>query len=191
MECPFLQECCDGYKASAARIDRLYSELTHNQLTWKPAEERWSVVQCIEHLVSVRQMHLERLRAAVATGRAKGQTTENTGGGPPYGRGTLIGRLLLGSFSSTKKFKTTKRFQPDADPDAAETREAYRRSHESLIALAKDADGLDLGRIRVGAPPTPLVRLSLAQGFQLHVLHDARHLDQAERVRQEPGFPST
>ena len=190
MECAFLKECCDGYEESAARIDRLYSELSHNQLTWKPAEDRWSVVQCIEHLVSVREMHLERLREAVAKARAKGQTRDQTGAEPPYGRGTFIGRMLLDSFNSTRKFKTTKRFQAETDPDAAETRDAYLRTNEALIALAKEADGLDLGRIKVGAPPTPLVRLTLAQGFQLHALHDARHLDQAERLKSEPGFPA-
>ena len=34
MDCAFLQNCCQGYEESVARIDRLYSELSHNQLTW-------------------------------------------------------------------------------------------------------------------------------------------------------------
>ena len=57
--------------------------------------------------------------------------------------------------------------------------------------MAPSADGLDLGRLRVGIPATGLVRLSLAQGFYLGVVHDTRHLAQAEAVREEPGFPVT
>ena len=62
MDCAFLEECRQGYETSAAQVDRLYSELSHKQLTRKPAENRWSVVQCIDHLVKVREAHVERLR---------------------------------------------------------------------------------------------------------------------------------
>jgi hypothetical protein len=34
------------------------------------------------------------------------------------------------------------------------------------------------------------VKLSLAQAFELQVLHLGRHLDQAERVIRTEGFPN-
>ena len=186
MSCEYLAECRQAYRESEAHVDRLFVELSREQLEWKPGENRWSVVQCIDHLARVRQVHLKRLVKAVEHGRTSGIV----GGEPPYGLGTALGRWLLGSFGQPKRFKTTKRFQAAKNPVAEDIHESFRTHNKTLIEVARDSDGLDLGRIKVGAPPTPLVRLSLAQGFQLHVLHDKRHLTQAEEVLSQPGFPA-
>lgn len=187
MTCTWLAECCRAYYEAEAHIERLYEELSAEQLGWKPAEDRWSILQCIDHLSLSREGYLPRLRKAVDRGTERGIT----GGEAPYGHGTAVGRFLLRTFQKPWRFKTVKPFEARDEPNPEAVIQAFRKHNAALIALTEEADGLDLGRLRVGVPATGLVRLSLAQGFYLGVVHDARHLAQAEAVREEPGFPAT
>ena len=189
--CPWIRETRERYEAAQQRVDALWEELSPDQLVWRPGPDRWSIAECVDHLSFTMDAHLPRLEAAIDKGRKAGKT----GGGAPYGRGTWFGRLFLGFLdpdrAKPKKFKAPARFAADpanVNPDSIETR--FRGLNNHLLATLSDAEGLDLGRIKVGPPPTNLVKLSLKQGFKLHVWHHHRHLDQAGRVRAEPGFPA-
>ena len=189
--CPYIQETRERYEAAQQRVDRLWSELSPEQLVWRPGPDRWSIAECVDHLSFTMDAHLPRVEAAVRKGREKGKT----GGTAPYGRGTWFGRLFLGFLdparAKPKKLKTPNSFATDpaqVDPEAIGTR--FRALNNSLLATLADAEGLDLGKLKVGPPPTNLVKLSLAQGFQVHVFHHHRHLDQADRVRAEAAFPA-
>jgi hypothetical protein len=185
MGCEFLSECRQAYEDTEAHIDRLYSELSSEQLGWTPDEGSWSILQCIDHLTVVRERHLKELRVAVQDGREK----RINGGEAPYGGDTKLGEFLLTAFEAPEKLETFDIFQAADRPDPEEVAQGFKEQNAILIALADDADGLDLGRIEVGAPNPEIGVTSLAEGFQLHVKHDARHLAQAEAVREEAGFP--
>ncbi|MHC5012754.1 MAG: DinB family protein [Planctomycetota bacterium] len=190
--CTYLAACCRSYERARERVDALWADLTPAQLTWKPSPERWSVAECVEHLNKTMATALGRIRPAMERARAKART----GGEPPYGRGTWLGRLILGLMdpdrAKPRRFKAPKLFRPafatDVDPERVA--ETFRCTNDDLIQAATDADGLDLGRIRVGSPVSGWIRFSLAQAFRLQDVHHHRHLDQADRVRREPGFPS-
>jgi hypothetical protein len=48
---------------------------------------------------------------------------------------------------------------------------------------------VDLNRIKVRSPITPLVRFNLGDALTLQVVHAQRHLAQARRVREHAEFP--
>lgn len=52
-----------------------------------------------------------------------------------------------------------------------------------------DAKGLDAGRVKVRSPFIPLLRVDLVSAFRVVAAHERRHLWQARRVKEEPGFP--
>jgi hypothetical protein len=49
---------------------------------------------------------------------------------------------------------------------------------------------LDYNKTRMRSPVTPLMRYSLADAFVVTVVHGRRHLAQAWRMRETPGFPN-
>jgi hypothetical protein len=57
-------------------------------------------------------------------------------------------------------------------------------------ALLAESAGFDLNGTRFVNPFLPLVRFSLATGFQVIAAHQRRHLWQAARVKANPGLPS-
>ena len=60
---------------------------------------------------------------------------------------------------------------------------------KTLLDLMEEADGLDLGRARVPNPAVPLLKVNLAEAFEIHSLHFPRHLEQARSVTQSTHYP--
>jgi|GEM_PF-5856151 len=111
-----------------------------------------------------------------------------------YGKGTWVGRLLLGALDPARpKFKAVqspKVFRPQVGeiefgPLCTRFREAQMKWHEIL----RLADGLELGEVKLATPVSSLLRMTAAQAIQLHVFHEPRHLAQAERLTRHPDFP--
>lgn len=60
---------------------------------------------------------------------------------------------------------------------------------DQLEKRMTQADGLDLGRVRVSSPISRSIKMSLGQSFALVLAHERRHLWQARQVRGSAGFP--
>ena len=176
-----------SHQEAQEHLDALVAGLTGTQFNWKPAPEVWSVGECLDHLNEALGTYIEKMAPAIEKARAEGKV-----GSEPYGRGTLVGRLLVGFLS--REGKTARApgvFRPASGSlDRDRVVQTFRERAARLIELAEEAEGLDLGRIRIATPVSPLLRLSLAQAFELHALHTPRHLAQAERVKHLEQFPS-
>ena len=66
----------------------------------------------------------------------------------------------------------------------------WEASHARLEEVVRQADGLDLERIKVPSPVTNLIKYNLGMAFWIQTAHDRRHLWQAREVRNHPGFPA-
>jgi hypothetical protein len=171
------------------RIAGLERAVSPAQANWKPAPDRWSIAECLAHLNATLAAYAPGMDAALARGRERGLR-----GGPPFAAGPLAGRFILRAMRGgprRMKVPAPKVFRPAASALVwpAVARE-QRELVEAMRARLAAAEGLDLGRIRMPSPAGWLVQLSLAQVFEIHALHGHRHLDQAERVRAAPGYPS-
>ena len=179
------------FEDQGSQAGSLAGALTGEQLWWRPAPGRWSVGECLEHLVLAGEAYLEVLDESIAKARRRGWTAD----GPP-GRG-LLGNLLVHGVEPPARVKipAPARIRPErpATPhdDGGEgplarflaLRGRYRERLE-------DADGLDLGRAKVRSPFVPLVRLSLDAALRVVTGHERRHLHQARRVLAAPDFPA-
>ena len=59
------------------------------------------------------------------------------------------------------------------------------------VTVLRQANGLDLGRVRVRAPMNKWVRFSLGSGFAFMAAHERRHLWQARQIIAMKGFPAS
>ncbi|HEU4584585.1 MAG TPA: hypothetical protein VFR95_02500 [Gemmatimonadaceae bacterium] len=109
----------------------------------------------------------------------------------PYRR-TWIGGKFVDSMRDTtgrRRFKAPVPFRPASQPGPG--------SADRLVASMEELDGLleraaraDLVRAKVRSPVMALLRLNLGEALELQVVHVARHLAQARRVREHDDFPS-
>ena len=181
--CAVLREVLDHLRTNREHLDRLLEDADEEALRRRPAPDAWSAVECFEHLRVTAALYRPRLEAALARGRAKGLA-----GRAPYGRGTWIGRVLLGALDpdrgESKAVKAPGAFRPAAlsELDVATVVRGLREENEHLRRLVVEADGLDLGRLRLATPIATFLRLSVDQAFRVLAWHEARHLAQAERA---------
>lgn len=181
----FLREL-DEIRRSAAD---LVEGLSDAQLNWRPGPDRWSIAECLEHLSISAELYFPMIDEAVARRRA--EHGEGRGSGPVSFN--FLERWVLGTLEPPVRLKvrSPRIFAPPSDLDGKETITRFLSVQDELERRIRDAEGLDLRRIRVPSPVSRLVRSRLGFVFAYLVAHERRHLWQAEQVRTAPGFPAS
>jgi hypothetical protein len=182
-----LQEYCSDFSSLKEQAEKLSADLTGDQFTWKPAENKWSVAECLDHLNVGGGMVLSALQKAIDRGHRKGIVAE-----PPFTYG-FFSRMFpkIMEPSSRLKMKSVRLYlpAPAADLDKESVVTTFLQLQDDYIEQIQRSDGLDLRRIRVSSPAIRLLRLILGAWFAVTLAHEKRHMEQAHRVKLDPGFP--
>lgn len=166
---------------------RLGAGLTDAQLNWKPAPESWSIAQCLEHLTMATEKFEQYFTKAIARGRDKQPASGAVAYRPTRLGGWLIKQLLP---TTTRKLPAPKIFRPAESSNIEGALDRFLRQHERFLTFVNEARGINYNKTKLRSPVTPLMRYSLADAFVITVVHGQRHLAQARRVRETPGFPN-
>ncbi len=179
----------DGFRLEFERLageaDALVAPLTEAQFNWRPAPDRWSIAECIDHLNVTARQYLPQLDESIAEGLRRGL----------YGHGPfthdLIGRLFVRTMEPPARIRisTPESFKPVELRSRSEIMAGFRAYQVQFIDRLRQASGLDLRRAKVGSPASRWIKMSLNSAFALMVAHERRHLWQAQRVMAAPGFP--
>jgi hypothetical protein len=156
--------------------------LSEAQLNWQPASGSWGVAQCLEHLVLTMEGNEEQVPGKLAAAVRPSP--------PNYNRwkSGWIGRMIInGTRPGSRPVRTRARFVPvTVRPDVVRR---FNEKHDLLMDWMRAADGLDVTRITIVSPFLSIFRYHLGDFFELNVVHGERHLRQADRVKERPGFP--
>jgi hypothetical protein len=155
------------------------------QLNWKLNIETWSIAQCFDHIIVSDQQYFKNIKKAIEQTVA-GQLAE----AKPY-RAGMIGKLFIYAQKpgSVFKFKTPSHFKPSERTEGNKMLEDFVRHEQELLVLIKKCDGWDLNKVKLSSPVHSFFKFSLGECFSILVTHQERHLLQAQRLGQQPGFP--
>ena len=165
----------------------LFSGLSTAQLNWKPAPEKWSIAQCLDHLAVTSRGFDGYFSDALVRGRKKWPVST----GPVY-RPSFVGGWLIKLVhpETGRNLTAPKIFRPAESSNIDEALEKFLRQQERFIEFVRETNGVDYNKTKLRSPVTPLMRYSLADAFVVTVVHGRRHLAQARRVRETSGFPT-
>ena len=174
-------------QAEAIKADGrvLVAGLSREECNWRPAPNRWSIGECVDHLNTIRTVF-----PAIdhTIGEAERRGLQSPG---PFRYGWWS-RMIVRSMEPPPRFRmrTWPVLLPAITPLVAEDllRE-FLALREQLAERLRRADGLDLRRAIVQSPISRFVRLPLGAYFAFLLSHDRRHLWQARRVQAAPGYP--
>jgi hypothetical protein len=183
---PELDEFRRHFEQLAHDADALVSPLTDAQFTWQPRPNAWSVAQCIDHLNVTARLYLPVVDEGIANAIRQGQYAEG-----PYNYWWLP-RMFVRMLEPPPRFrvKTPAAFQPPPARTRHEIVAAFRAYQVQYVDRLRQANGLDLARARVRSPVASWLLLPLGCGFAAITAHERRHLWQATRVAETPGFPA-
>lgn len=162
----------------------LTNRLSYKQFNFKPESDRWSVGECIEHLNLSMLAYLELMEPVIHK--------TNLEGNGNFAQGTIMGRLMLRALRKPgRHYPAPRSFTPELNElDPGTVRNSFDTEINRLMQCLKRAKGLALGNITMPWPVFHLIKISLAQAFELQVLHNDRHFKQAEQVIQLEEFPT-
>src|SRR5579862_3119795 len=150
--------------------------VSEDQARWKPGPERWSILECTEHVAVVERRML---------GRITKECVPLAGGANRAGRDHEI---LAWGADRTKKLKAPEGAVPAARfSTLAEALSAFRTNRSETIAYIEGCQEDLRGR----ETTHPLLGLLTAQEcLALLTIHPARHALQVREIRLDPKFPS-
>lgn len=171
-------------KEQAAALLRGLSDAQYN---WSPEPGRWSMAQCLAHIVVTDDMYLPVLEKCIADARKQGTLSSG-----PFHHG-WFGNWFVRSMDAPAKrrFKNPKSITPPAEQPLAQGLADFNTMHDRVLQLVHEANGVDLARAKFRSPFLKLLKLSLGQGLAIMLSHARRHLWQAGEVRKHPDFPKS
>jgi len=160
--------------------------LSETQFNWRAEPRAWSIEECLAHLIIVGQTEIRLIEKAVQDGRARGLT-----GNGPFQYGWMERTVLRQTEPpARRRFSSPRRFRPVHGQPITAVLPTFVHLQRQFAQLAAQAEGLDLARVKVATPMTRLLKFSLGTTLAQAAAHERRHLDQARRVRENPGFPA-
>ena len=166
---------------------QLVEGLSDEQLNWKPEAKRWSMAQCLEHLAVASGGFDSYFRETIERARARWPTTRAVLYRPTFVGGLLIRQVVP---ETTRRFPSPKIFKPSDSSAIHDALGIFLKQQTQFLSFVQESEGTDYNRARLRSPVTPLMRYSLADAFVVTIVHEHRHLGQAWRVRETPGFPN-
>jgi hypothetical protein len=178
-----------GYEAQLDRIvgdaENLLAGLTDEQFNWRPAANRWSIAENIDHLRAMAAQYVPAIDEAIAVGQSRSLYGEG-----PFRYGVLE-RLMEWSMEPPVRvrLKTSPLVTPSTNLRVGVGRDAFLRAQDEIRDRVRRANGLDLARVKVRSPLASWLVLSLGKALGIVLAHERRHLWQAKLVRRAEEFP--
>ena len=181
---PELDEIRRRIFEARVECEKLVDGIGDEQFNAAPGENRWSMCQCIDHLVVTGDKLLERIDSAIEKAHRDGR----------YGRGPFrygaVGEWITRSFTleglkSGRKLPVPGAYRPNAGRAVENVLSEFQVLQDNLVERVEASSGLDLVRVRITSPANRLIRLSLGQWLRGIAGHQERHFDQAWRARQD------
>jgi len=184
---PHLASIQDDLEQSDQTARRIVGGLSDAQVNWQPHQGAWSIAQCLDHLGRGNTLYAAALHEAVSKNRTR-KDPRAAAIQPGW-----FGRYVIRSFEPPprRKLRAPKKIVPASRMGSREVLDAFLRAQEALRAVVREGAELDLNRIRFHNPFIGFLRFSVGTGLLVITAHNRRHLWQAERVLESPGFPKS
>lgn len=169
----------DYFQKTTAKLKIKVGGLTEAQLQFKPAADRWSIAQCLEHLVAAETAFLERVKTSVETPATPAASDDRL----PFTDETLIAALT----DRSRKAEAPEALQFDGkytDPSAAMA--DFEAARVVVLDYIKAASPQNLRKHTV---KWPFGNVDGYHSLLLIAAHTARHTLQIEEVMANPDFP--
>jgi hypothetical protein len=181
-----LAECLRQLDGVDIDVKNLLAGLSESQFHWSPDAARWSIAQCMVHLIMVGRRFIPIIDEAGDNARADRWLSRG-----PFRYGFLE-RWFVSSTEPPPKIRlrTPAFARPPDDHPLVNVISDFLFMHEELRIHIRAANGIDLARAKITSPFMRSLKLSLGQSFAFLAAHERRHVWQAWELRKHPEFPA-
>jgi hypothetical protein len=180
-----LADCLRQRDEVDAKAGELLSGLTEDQFHWSPASSRWSIAQCLVHLVIIGGKYFPIVDETIEHARAQNLLSRG-----PFRYGFLERWFVRATEPPPGiRLRTPTAARPPDDQPLAGVVANFLTMQNDLRMRIRTANGLDLARARMTSPFVKALTMGLGPCFAFLVAHERRHIWQAWQVRNHESFP--
>ncbi|MBD2754317.1 DinB family protein [Spirosoma validum] len=167
-------------------VQQEFASLTDEQLRWKPAPDRWSIVECLQHLNLAERFYIRNIQHKVdKLGLLQTNPTDQNV------ESDWIGKAMLFAVDPQVKIKLPApgmiRPRPAAELVPADVIGQFLDLQTLLRSLLDKAVYLDWNQEKVMTLFGNWLKIRLGDAFRMLIAHTERHMKQAMRVKAEMG----
>jgi len=160
-------------------VAKSFASLNAEMLNYKPEPDKWSILECIEHLNLYGDFYLPEIeRRIIESNNSTPKTLFRSGV-----LGNYFANLMLVKNGSIKKMKTPQDKDPQNSKLNSTVIDRFLKQQEKLVTLLNKARTTDLTSTKCSISLSKWIKLRLGDTFRFLIFHIDRHLKQAESVR--------
>jgi hypothetical protein len=181
----FIEECLNRINAVRQRVMDSFYYLESDELSYKPSENSWSVVECIEHINLVNNHYLSQLDILKETAEQAGdEQLRSSWFGKKFAKSMAPGEAGI-----SNRMKTFKKVDPTARRKQGYAVVEKVVFQNLMLDLQRLEGQLELAKSRSVKPLKiksllPVLRFRFMDAVNLVLNHTDRHLLQAEKTLQ-------
>lgn len=181
----FIAEKIKRGKEAIQKAKEAFGQLTFEQLNWKPSSERWSVAECLQHLLIADKFYFKDL---TEIGNGSYQMTAWEKYSPLT---SLLGKALKEQMKEKvkKKMRTHRMLTPSSSTYNTAFLNEYFDNLSIFIELVSKCRIADLDKTIISSPTIKWITYSLRDALDFLFEHEHRHINQAINVMNEENFP--
>ncbi len=180
----YLQQQTESYLHKAISE---WQMIPHSKFALKPAAEKWSANECLQHLNSYGNYYLPAIEKAInlATKQTTGNNVFNAGW-----LGNYFTKLMLPTENGlvAKPMKSPKDHVPLTIAESHDVIAAFIEQQEKLLQLLSLSKKIDWNKTRVPISIATFIKLKLGDTFLFLIAHQYRHILQAEKALKTAGI---
>jgi hypothetical protein len=163
-----------------------FGTLTESQLNWKPSPEKWSIGQCLDHLINTNKTYFPTFDS-ILSGKHRLSFFQKIN---PFKKS--IGAMMVRTLGPQvqKKFTAPKIFEPSSSNITPSIVNDFSVQQETVKTYFRKLIAIEPSKIFIASPVSSLFVYSLEDALQIIAGHEERHLTQAEHVLQHSNFPT-
>lgn len=147
---------------------------------------RWNILECLAHLNAFSDDYFAHIELSIHKAKARQWLSAPDAEVRYFGRGKRA--IRRADPNNGKRYKATKRYNFAGREFAPEVVKIFIINSERLLRLLQLSREIDLNRARIRKAHAWTAKYSLGNLLEFLVVHQRRHLNQAQVLREKAGF---
>lgn len=161
-------------------VENNFASLSEAELNWKQNPEKWSIAQCLSHLIEVNSTYFDDFEQIIAGKYTPSFWTKYS----PFSN--FFGKFLIDSVDPVK-IKPIKVpaavWQPSQSQISKQIVMQFIQNQQRVLDKMRIMGNLPMDKIKIASPANAFLTYSLSAAFEIMILHGQRHVNQAKKVK--------
>ena len=172
-----LAELIEQTRININKVENL-RDLSNTELNHKENIEKWSILECIEHLNLYGDFYNPEIRKRIETSHSKANLIFKSG---------VIGNYFVNMMLPKKKLNKMKTFK-DKNPAGSSLDsiviDKFISQQKEFLELIESSKNINLTKTKTAVSISKVIKIRLGDTFRFIVAHNQRHLIQAENAKK-------